>query len=69
MHHTNGNLVMEEQEHHYESNDIWHSISKEDVPRRSYMHELLVSFLVPAIILIILGLLLSFLLCFQSEDM
>ncbi|CAH1112531.1 unnamed protein product [Psylliodes chrysocephalus] len=68
MHHTNGNLVMEEQEHHYESNDIWHSISKEDVPRRSYMHELLVSFLVPVIILIILGLLLSFLLCFESED-
>ncbi|CAG9861824.1 unnamed protein product [Phyllotreta striolata] len=69
MHHTKGNLVINEEEYKYERDDIWHSISKEDVPMRSYMHELFISLLIPAIVLIVLGLFLSFLLCFEHDDL
>lgn len=69
MHHTNENMLVVEQDDYYIQGDIWHSISKLDVPERSYYNEFMVSLLVPVLILIILGLLLSFLLCFHHDEL
>ncbi|XP_056640234.1 epsilon-sarcoglycan isoform X1 [Diorhabda sublineata] len=65
MHRTN-ELVKDD---YYMHGDVWQSISKFDVPQRSYYNELMVSLLVPVLILIILGLFLSFLLCFHHDEL
>ncbi|CAG9835668.1 unnamed protein product [Diabrotica balteata] len=67
MHHKNGNLVSDEVDDS-ETGGVWHSVSKADVPQRRYFNELVVSLIVPFVILIVLGLVLSFLLCFQHDE-
>lgn len=53
----------------YDMNDRWYTIATTDVPKRSYVKEVLVSILVPVIILLVMGLTLSFLLCFHHDEM
>lgn len=49
--------------------DYWKPISKSDLPRRSYSHELVVSILVPMLIMIVLASTLSFILCLHHDDL
>ncbi|XP_034255958.1 epsilon-sarcoglycan isoform X1 [Thrips palmi] len=46
---------------------LWHSPSRSEVPERSYVHEFLLSILVPMLVMIILAILLSLILCFHHE--
>lgn len=47
--------------------DLWHSPSRWEAPERSYVHEFLLSILVPMLVMIILAILLSSILCFHHE--
>lgn len=47
----------------------WHSPSRWEAPERSYIHEFLLSILVPMIVMILLAVLLSLILCFHHEGM
>ncbi|KAK3921284.1 Epsilon-sarcoglycan [Frankliniella fusca] len=46
---------------------LWHSPSRWEAPERSYIHEFLLSILVPMLVMIILAILLSSILCFHHE--
>lgn len=49
--------------------DRWQPFSKLDLPIRQYGQELMVSILVPVLLMIALASILSFLLCFEHEDL
>lgn len=46
---------------------LWHSPSRWEAPERSYVHEFLLSILVPMLVMILLAILLSLILCFHHE--
>lgn len=48
---------------------LWHSPSRWEAPERSYVHEFLLSILVPMLVMILLAILLSLILCFHHEGM
>lgn len=49
--------------------DRWDSISRSEVPQRSYTHDFAFTILVPIFVMTILALMLSFILCFHHEGM
>ncbi|KAG5884853.1 hypothetical protein JTB14_036088 [Gonioctena quinquepunctata] len=67
MHQINENLLTADGEIH-ENGDRWHSVSKSEIPQRSYTKEVLVSVLIPTMILLVLGIVLTFLLCFHHDE-
>lgn len=48
---------------------IWRSPSQWEAPERSYVHEFLLSILIPMLVMILLAILLSLILCFHHEGM
>lgn len=46
---------------------MWHGLSRLGAPERSYVHEFLLSILVPMLVMIVLAVLLSLILCFHHE--
>ncbi|XP_060528903.1 epsilon-sarcoglycan isoform X2 [Cylas formicarius] len=49
--------------------DYWRPISRDELPKRSYMKELLLTITVPTFVMVILVLILTFVLCFHHDDL